>query len=102
MKFAPCVMVFNVAVMNDELVAATCLSVTVKVPVVAPAFTVTDATTVAIEVTELLRAMTAPPVPAALFRVTVPVTTTLLPPTTVGADKDTAATTIGFRVKVTT
>jgi hypothetical protein len=57
--------------------------VIVKVAVVAPAATVTEVGTVAAVVEELFRVTTLPPEPAAPFSVTVPVTVTLLPPTTV-------------------
>jgi hypothetical protein len=60
---------------------ATGLVAAVKVAVVAPAATVTDAGTWAAAVFELVSATTAPPAGAGLFRVTVPVEEA--PPSTV-------------------
>jgi hypothetical protein len=70
----------SVAVMVDDLFAATPSVVTVKFDVVALFATVTVAGTVAHVVSELERATAKPDEPALPFRVTVPVT--LLPPTT--------------------
>ena len=77
----------RVAVIVEDLLAATPGVVTVKVAVVAPLATVTVAGTVAHVVSELARATTKPVVAALPFRVTVPVT--LLPPTTGLALKET-------------
>ena len=62
------------------VVEVTALVVAVKVAVVAPAATVTDAGTWAAAVFELVSVTTAPPVGAAPLRVTVPVDE--VPPTT--------------------
>lgn len=77
----------SVAVMVDDLFAATPSVVTVKVAVVAFVATVTVAGTVAQVVSELESATAKPAAPALPFRVTVPVT--LLPPTTELALSDT-------------
>ena len=71
----------SVAVIADEVFAATPSVVIVKVAEVRPASTVTLAGTVAAAVLLLESVTTAPPVGAALPRVTVPVE--LFPPTTV-------------------
>jgi hypothetical protein len=63
------------------LETATALDVTVKVAVLAPAATVTDAAVVATAVLLLDRCTEAPPVGAGPFSVTVPVA--VLPPVTV-------------------
>ena len=77
-----------VAVMTEEVFAATPRVVTVKVVDVLPAGTVTLAATVAAAVLLLARVTTAPPVGAAPLSVTVPVE--LFPPTTVAGLSDKA------------
>ena len=72
--------------MVTEVEVATAVVVTVKVPEVAPAATVTLAGTVATDVLLLERVTTAPPVGAGPLRVTVPVEE--VPPVTL----------VGFRV----
>ncbi len=73
----------------DEL---TTLWVMVKVAVVAPAATVTDAGAVAALVEELVSVTTLPPDAAALLSLTVPVIVTLQPPTTDDAERFTLLT----------
>jgi hypothetical protein len=70
------------AVIVTEAVAFTTRWVTAKVPVVAPAATVTVAGTVAADVVSLARVTTVPPVGAAAGSVTVPVTVVPSPPVT--------------------
>ena len=76
-----------VAEIVTDLVVVTVLVVTVNVAVVVPAATVTLAGTVATEVKLLERVITAPPVAAGPFKVTVPVEG--VPPLTL----------LGFRVR---
>jgi hypothetical protein len=75
-----------VAVMTEEVFAATPSVVTVIVVVLLPAGIVTLAANVAAAVLMLPRVITAPPVGAAPFSVTVPVE--LFPPTTVAGLSD--------------
>jgi hypothetical protein len=88
----------SVAVIVDDLFAATPSVVTVNVAVVAFVATVTVAGTVAHVVSELESATPKPVAPALPFRVTVPVT--LLPPTTGLALSDTADKDAGCTVRV--
>ena len=74
------------------------LVVAVKVALVAPAATVTDAGTWAAAVFELVRATIAPPAGAGPLRVTVPVEDA--PPTTDVGDRPTAVRTAGAAVTV--
>jgi len=71
----------------------------VKVTLVAPAGTVTDAGNVAAELDELDRVTTLPLGPAGPLSVTVPVMTAVLPPTTDVAESLTLETVAGVTVR---
>ena len=87
----------RVPVMVTDVDAETPVVVIVKVAVVEPAATVTDAGTVAFELLDV-KATTVPPVPAAEFSVTVPVDE--VPPVTELGDTVTLCNPTGLIVNV--
>ena len=97
-KVADLVVPLNSPEMLDVVLAATGVVVTVNVPLVAPAATVTLAGTVAAAVLLLPSVTTAPPVGAALLNVTVPVEEA--PPVTLAGLTDTEETVGAFTVSV--